>query len=71
MKNIPTDNTLRRHHNTELYRNTEIFEEMTEVKKFNNRIPIVSNPAPCNYYQCHALIVVAAVILIATAVIIL
>ena len=70
MKNIPTDNTLRRHHNTELYRNAEIFEEMTEVKKFNNRIPIVSNPAPCSSVYA-ALIVVAAVILIATAVIIL
>ena len=70
MKNIPTDNTLRRHHNTELYRNTEIFEEMTEVKKFNNRIPIVTNPAPDTRVYT-ALIVIAVVILIATAVIIL
>ena len=70
MKNIPTYNTFRRHHNTEIYRNTEIFEEMTEVTIFNNRRQIMPNPAPCSSVYA-ALIVVAAVILIATAVIIL
>jgi len=70
MKNIPTDNTLRRHHNTELYRNTEIFEEMAEVKIFNNRHHSMPNPAPDTSVYA-ILIVVAAVILIATAAIIL
>lgn len=70
MKYIPTDNSLRRHHNTELYRNTEIFEEMAEVTIFNNRHQIMPTPAPDTSLYA-VLIVVAAVIIIATAAIIL
>ena len=70
MKYIPTDNSLRRHHNTELYRNTEIFEEMAEVTIFNNRRQIMPNPAPDTSLYA-VFIVVASVILIATAAIIL